>query len=184
MHFFEKFIPNVAPLEQTRARVLVATCFATGAAILAMLLYWILFSWLEQWETVMIGLVIILFLAGMLLLVQRGRIRPVAWILTLLLLLLNLANMTSYGIGTVSSGAYLLVVVLAAFTLGPWLGVGSAILGSAAAFGIALAGAAGTLQTEIPFQESNLSFDAISLTLTYMMVAVMCAVAAKSLEKC
>lgn len=183
MRFFEKFIPNVTPQEQARARVLVATCFATGAAILAMLFYWILFRWLEQWETVMIGLGIILFLAGMLALVKRGRIRPVAWTLTLLLLLLNLANMTSYGIGTVSSAAYLLVVVLATFTLGPWLGIGSAILGSIAAFGIALAGAAGALQTEIPFQESNLSFDAITLTLVYMMVAVMCASTVKNSEK-
>jgi hypothetical protein len=175
--FFGQFIPaSVSPLEQTRAKVLVATCFAIGGAILAMLLYWIIFSWLEQWQTVVIGLVIVLFLAGMVGLVKSGRVRPVAWILTLFLLLLNLANMTSYGIGSTSSAGYVLVIVLAAFTLGPWLGMGSAILGSLAVFGIALAGSAGLLQTEIPFQESNLSFDAMAMTLVYLLVGLMCTV--------
>ena len=38
--FFGQFIPtSVSSLEQTRAKVLVATCFAIGGAILAMLLY-------------------------------------------------------------------------------------------------------------------------------------------------
>lgn len=175
--FFGQFIPaSATPLEQTRAKVLVATCFAMGGAILAMLLYWIVFSWLEHWETVVIGVVMILFFAGMVGLVKSGRVRPVAWILTLFLLLLNLANMTSYGIGSTSSAGYVLVIVLAAFTLGPWLGLGSAILGSLSVFGVALAGAAGVLQTEIPFQESNLSFDAMSMTLVYLLVGLMCAV--------
>lgn len=181
--FFEQFIPaSAAPLEQVRARVLVATCFAIGAAILAMLLYWIVFSWLEQWQTVVIGLILVLFLAGMVALVKRGRIRAVAWTLTLFLILLNLANMASYGIGTVSSAGFLLAVVLAAFTLGPWLGLGTAALGSVAAFAIALAGASGALKTEIPFQESNLSFDAITLTLIYLLVGLMCAVGARKNE--
>lgn len=182
--FFEKFTPRAAtPFMQARAKVLVATCFAIGGAILAMLLYWIMFSWLEQWETVVIGLILILFLAGMVALVQRGRVRAVAWTLTLFLILLNLANMTSYGIGTVSSAGFLLAIVLAAFTLGPWFGVGTAILGSTAAFGIALAGAAGALQTEIPFQQSNLSFDAMTLTLIYILVGLMCDVGVRALEK-
>lgn len=178
--FFDQFIPSsVTPLEQARAKVLVATCFAISGAILAMLLYWIVFSWLEQWETVVIGVSMVLFLAGMVGVVKSGRVRPVAWILTLCLLLLNLANMTSYGIGGTSSAGYVLVIVLAALTLGPWLGIASAILGSVVAFGIALAGAAGLLQTEIPFQASNLSFDAMSITLIYMLVGLMCAVGAR-----
>jgi hypothetical protein len=173
----QKFTPeNTTPLEQVRAKVLVATCLAVGGAILVTLLYWILFSWLEQWLTVVIGLIFVLFLAGLVALIKRGRVRAVAWTLTLFLLLLNLANMASYGIGTTSSAGFLLVIVLAAFTLGPRLGLGMAVLGSVAAFGIALAGASGALQTEIPFQESNLSFDALTLTLIYLLVGLMCAV--------
>lgn len=182
--FLDRFVPaNVTPLVQVRARVLAATCLAVGAAILATLVYWILFSWLEQWLTVVIGLIFVLFLSGLLALVKRGRVRAVAWTLTLFLVLLNLANMTSYGIGTTSSAGFLLAIVLAAFTLGPQLGLGVAVLGSVAAFGIALAGAAGQLQTEIPFQESNLSFDAITLTLIYLMVGLMCAVGVRQTEK-
>lgn len=182
--FFEKFIPGSAtPLEQMRAKVLVATCFAIGGAIVAMLLYWIVFSWLEQWETVVMGLVIILFLVGMLVLVKRGKTRPVAWMLTIVLLLLNVANLTGYGVGTVSSAGLLIPIVLAAFTLGPWTGIATATLSSITVFGIALAGSTGALHTEIPFHESNLSFDAMTLTLIYLMIGMICAVAAPKGEK-
>jgi len=174
---FENLIPSqTTPLERARARVIAATCVALGGAILALLLYWIVFSWLEQWLTVVIGLVLALILAGIVALSQRGRVRAAAWTLTIFMILLNLANMFDYGIGTVSSAGFIIPIVLAAFTLGPWLGLGTAALGSAVAFVVALAGAAGTLQTQIPFQESTLSFDAITLTLIYMLVGFICAV--------
>ncbi len=179
--FFENFIPaSATPLDQARAKVLTATCLAIGGAILAMLLYWIVFSWLEQIETVVVSFILILMLAGIVALVKSGRVRAAAWTLTIFMLLLNLANMTSYGIGTVSSAGFLIPIALAAFTLGPRLGMGTAILGSAAAFAIALAGAAGQLQTEIPFHESNLSFDAMALTLIYLLVGLVCVVWTKS----
>jgi len=179
--FFASFIPaSAAPLTQARAKVLVATCFALGAAILALLLYWIVFSWLEQIETVLVGLVLILLLAGILALVKSGRVPAAAWALTIFLLLLNLLNMLDYGIGTTSSAGLIIAIVLASFTLGPWLGLGTAALGSLAAFGIALAGSAGLLHTEIPFVESNLSFDAVALTLIYLLVGLLCAVWSKA----
>jgi len=182
--FFEYFIPaSTTPLMQARAKVLVATCFALGGAILALLLYWIVFSWLEQIETVILGLVLILILVGIAALVKSGRVRAAAWTLTIFLLLLNLANLTDYGIGTVSAAGLLIPIVLAAFTLGPWLGMGTAIFSSVAVFAIALAGAAGQLHTEIPFQESNLSFDAIALTLVFLLVGMVCAVWAAKDER-
>jgi hypothetical protein len=175
--FFSSFIPvSATPLMQARARVLVATCFALGMAILALLLYWIAFSWLEQIETVAIGLVLILLLAGIVALVKSGRIRVAAWSLTIFVIVLNLANMLDYGIGTTSSAGMIIAIVLAAFSLGPVLGLGTAVLGSIAVFGIALAGSAGMLRTEIPFVESNLSFDAVVLSLIYLLVGLLCAV--------
>ena len=175
--FLERFMPSAAtPLERARARVIVATCFAIGAAILALLLYWIVFSWLEELLTIGIGLVLILILVGIMALAQRGKVRAAAWALVIFLVLLNLADMADYGIGTVSSAGFIIPIVLATFTLGPRLGLGTAALGSISVFAIALAGAAGQLQTEIPFQESNLSFDAIILTLVYMLTGLLCAV--------
>jgi len=175
--FLKRFTPNSAtPLESARGQVIVATCFAMGAATLALLLYWIVFSWLEELSTLGIGLILILILVGITASVQRGKVRAAAWTLTILLALINLANMADYGIGTASSAGFVLPIVLAAFTLGPKLGLGTAALGSISVFAIALAGAAGQLQTEIPFQESNLSFDAITLTLIYMLVGLLCAV--------
>jgi len=167
---------SATPLVRARAQVLLATCLAVGAAILALLLYWIVFSWLEQIETVLAGLVLIASLTGIVALVRSGRVRGAAWTLTILLLLLNLANMLDYGIGTTSSAGMLITIVLAAFTLGPTPGLGTALVGSAAAFGIALAGSAGVLHTEIAFVESNLSFDAVVLTLIYLVVGLLCAV--------
>ena len=175
--FFGRFIPVSADrLDRARAEVVVAGCFAIGAAIMAILLYWIIFSWLEQIETIVIGLVLLAILAGIVAMVKSGRVRGAAWTLTIFLVLLNLANMLDYGIGTTSSAGMLIAIVLAAFTLGPAWGMGSAILGSAAAFGIAFAGSAGVLHTEIAFVESNLSFDAVVLTLIYLVVGLLCAV--------
>jgi hypothetical protein len=179
--FLAYFIPvSATPLTQARAKVLAATCFALGGAILALLLYWIVFSWLEQIETVIIGLVVILILTGIAALVKSGRVRAAAWTLTIFLLLLILLDLTDYGIGTVTTAGLLIPIALAAFTLGPWLGMGTAVLSSAAVFAIALAGAAGQLHTEIPFQESNLSFDAMALTLVFLLVGMLCAVWSKA----
>jgi hypothetical protein len=173
---FAAFLPaNTTPLALARARVLVAACLAVGAAILALLLYWIAFSWLEQTETVFAGLVLIALLAGILALVRRGNVGAAAWILTVLVLLLNLANMLDYGIGTTSSAGFVLAILLAAFTIGPAMGLAAAALGSVAAFAITLAASTGLLMTEIPFQQSNLSFDAVALTLIYLLVGILCA---------
>jgi hypothetical protein len=170
----------VAPLVQARAKVVVAACLAIGAALVALILYWVIFSWLEQIETVFIGLVLVLILAGILALVKRGYVSAAAWTLTIFLAVLNLANMLDYGISTTSSAGFLIVIVLAAFTLGPALGLGSALLGSVASFAFALAASTGQIQTQIPFQESTLSFDAITLTIIYLLVGLLCAVWSKA----
>ena len=58
--FFETLIPTSAtPLVRARAKVIVSTCLALAAATIALLLYWIVFSWLEQIETVVMGLVLV-----------------------------------------------------------------------------------------------------------------------------
>ena len=178
---FDAFIPSSANAQaQARARVLVTTCLSIGLAVIAMLLYWIIPGWLEDIETVAIGLTLILILAGILALVKRGHVRAAAWTLTILMALLSLADMSTSGMGTTSSSALLIPIALAAFTLGPAVGLVAAILGSAAVFAIALAGSAGWLQTAIPFQQSNLSFDAITLTLVYLLVGALCAVWSKA----
>jgi hypothetical protein len=179
--FIEALIPaSAAPLVQARAKVLVATCLALAAAIVALLLYWIVFSWLEQIETVVIGLFLVLILAGIIALVKSGRVVAAAWTLTVFMLLLNLANMLDYGISSTASAGFIIAILLAAFTLGPALGLGTAFLGSVAVFAIALAASTGQLQTQLPYQESTLSFDAVVLTLIYLLVGLLCAVWSKA----
>src|SRR5689334_2159324 len=179
--FFEALIPTSAsPLAQARAKVLAATCLALAGAIIALLLYWVVFSWLEQIETVVIGLVLVLILAGIILLVRSGRVTAAAWTLTIFMLLLNLANMVDYGISSTASGGYIIVIALAVFTLGPAIGLGSAVLGSVTVFAIALAASTGQLETQLPYQESTLSFDAVVLTLIYLLVGLLCAVWSKA----
>ena len=179
--FFDYFVPGTATaLVQARARVVAAACLALAAAVLALLLYWIIFSWLEQIETIGLGLVLVLILAGILALLRRGRVGAAAWTLSVLVLLLNLANMLDYGIGTTSSAGFVIAILLAAFSLGPGMGLVTAALGSLAAFGITLAAAGGMIQTEIPYQQSNLSFDAVTLTLIYLLVGLLSAVWGKA----
>lgn len=167
----KQFIPSSAsPIERARAKVTVVTALAIGAAMLALVLFWILTSTLEDIETIFLTIVLLLLMAGLIVLVQRGYIRLGAWILTLLMVFLNLANMTWYGIATTSSAGYIIPILLALFGISSAAGLGITILGCASVFAISLLASAGQIQTEIPYAESHLTFDAPALTLIYLLV--------------
>lgn len=163
-----------SPLERAQAKVTIVTAFAIGAAMLALVLYWIVTSSLEDVETIFLALGLILLLAGIIALVKRGRVKLGAWILTLLMIFLNLSNMTWYGVSTTSSAGYLIPILLALFSIGAGAGFGVTLLGCASVFAISLLASAGQIQTEIPYVESHLTFDAPALTLIYLLVYFIC----------
>ena len=166
-----KLLPSSAsPIERARAKVTVVTALAIYAAMLALVWFWIVTFTLEDIETVFLTIVLILMMAGVVFLVKRGRVTLSAWILTLLMIFLNLSNMTWYGVSTTSSAGYLIPILLALFGIGSGAGLGVTIFGCVSVFGISLLASAGQIQTEIPYAESHLTFDAPALALIYLVV--------------
>jgi hypothetical protein len=164
---------SVAPLEYAKAKVVTTTSIGVGLAIFALVLYWILTGTLEQIETIFVSIVLILLFAGIVVLVKKGFINTGAWIITGLVLFLNLSNMAWYGIGSSASAGYIIAILLAAFSVSPRAGMGVTILGCGSVFLIAYLASMGQLQTEIPYQVSNLSFDAPALSLIYLITGIL-----------
>ena len=161
---------SASPIERARAKVTVVTALAIGAAMLAVVLFWIVTFTLEDIETVILTIVLLLLMAGVIFLVKRGRVQLGAWILTLLMIFLNLSNMTWYGVSTTSSAGYIIPILLALFGIGSGAGLGVTLFGCASVFGISLLASTGQIQTEIPYVESHLTFDAPALALIYLVV--------------
>lgn len=173
----QRFLPSsISPLERARAKVVTSTCLGTITAMLFLVLYWIMTGSLEHAETILITLIFIAILTGMLILVKRGSVRLAAWSLVVFTSLINVANMIFYGIGTTASAGFLIPIALAIFCIGVPAGIGFAVFASFTVFAIAWLGSIGQIQTIIPYQDSNLTFDAPVLTLTYLIFGVLTAV--------
>lgn len=85
---------SVSPFERAQAKIVSNTSIVTGSAMLALVLYWIVTNTFEDIETIFVLAILLIILTGIIALVQRGYIKLGAWLLTGLMLLLNLSNMT------------------------------------------------------------------------------------------
>ena len=164
---------SASTFERAQAKIISIMSIVIGSAMLALVLYWLLTNTLEDIETIFILIVLLLVLAGIVAFVKRGYIKFGAWLLTGLMLLLNLSDMTWYGIGSVASAGFIIPILLAVFSISPKAGMGVTILGCISVFLVAYLASIGQLQTEIPYQESNLSFDAPTLSLIYLITGVL-----------
>jgi len=164
---------SASAFERAQAKIVSNTSIAIGAAMLALVLYWILTGTFEDIETIFVMTGLLLLLAGIVALVKRGNIQLGAWLLTGLMLLLNISDMAWYGIGTVASAGFIIPILLAVFSIGSKAGMSISILGCITAFLISYLASIGHLQTEIPYQVSNLSFDAPTLSLIYLIAGIL-----------
>ena len=164
---------SASTFERAQAKIISIMSIVIGSAMLALVLYWLLTNTLEDIETIFILIVLLLVLAGIVAFVMRGYIKLCAWLLTGLMLLLNLSDMTWYGIGSVASAGFIIPILLAVFSISPKAGMGVTILGCISVFLVAYLASIGQLQTEIPYQESNLSFDAPTLSLIYLITGIL-----------
>lgn len=164
---------SASGFERAQAKIVSDTSIVTGAAMLALVLYWIVTNTFEDIETIVVLTIILIILGGIIALVKRGYIKLGAWLLIGLMLLLNLSNMIWYGIGNVSSAGYIIPILLAVFSVNPKVGMRVTILGCVSAFLISYLASIGQLTTEIPYQESHLSFDAPTLSLIYLIVGAL-----------
>jgi hypothetical protein len=183
-NLINNFIPKSASrIEQLQAGVIVTASFAIGAAMLALVLYWIGTNSFEDIETIIIMLFIMLLLAGCITLVKRGQIQLGAWIVIGLIILLNLSNMAWYGIANTSSAAYIIPILLAMFGVGSLAGYGVTVLGCIFVFTITYLASNGAIETLIAFNISTLTFDAPVLSLIYLLVAVLSGSWVKSVKE-
>ncbi len=174
---------SVSEFQQAQARIIINTSIAISAAMLALVLYWVVTGTLEDIETIFIVFGLLLVFVGIIALVKYGHLLSGAWILIGVMLLLNLVDMTWYGISSVASAGYVIPILIAAFSISPKAGMSISILGCVSVFSISYFASIGQLHTEIPYQESTLSFDAPTLSLIYLIASVLAGNWVRSTQK-
>jgi len=159
----------------TTKRVVNVLSYGILIAMTVLIFYWIITNSLEDIETIFIAIFLSALMGANIVLSNRGRTRLAAWLVIGLMLILNTANIIWYGIGTTSTAALLIPIVAAFIGLGVIAGGIVTGISLAVVWGTVLAQSAGQLLTEIPYQVSNLTFDAPMLTILFVFVAVLTA---------
>lgn len=168
-----KLIPTYySQLDQIRAMTIIATSFAMGGAMLLLVLYWVATKSFETKTTLFVALAIILGLGACVGLVIQGQLTVGTWIFIILMVLVNFANMSLYGISSSSSAAYTIPILLAMFCIGTNAGFGITILGCIFVFLVPTLQSRGMIKSILPFHISSLTFDAPVLALIYLLVAI------------
>ena len=175
--FFINLIRGLLPIsyshfDQASAIVVITTSLAIGGAMVLLVLYWLLTKSFETIKTIFAMLAIMLVLAICIGLATNHQVKLGAWILILLMLLINLANMAGYGIATSASSAYFIPILLTIFCIGIGAGYIITFVGCVFVFGIAFLQSKEKLKTFLPYQVSHLTFDAPVLSLLYVLTAV------------
>ncbi|MEW6400762.1 MAG: hypothetical protein AB1649_03120 [Chloroflexota bacterium] len=168
----ERFLPKTEDrIDRTSAVLVLSTSGAVILGSLVFILFWIFTASLEELATVAAGVVLVIIVFGIMLLVRRGNIRLGLWVLTSLMAILTLEISREYGVSTLSSAGFVIPIVLAACGAGLWAGLLLALIGSAGMWAIAFASSTGALQPWLPYEISNLTFDAPFLTILFFLVA-------------
>lgn len=143
-----------------QVRIVTFACTGVGLALIAIIGGWAITGTLEDWETVVGGLILIGLLAGLAILARRGHPSLSALLLSGLLFVMVSADIVYYGLGSPSVAGLLLPVLLIVCTFGLKPGLAAAALAAAVLFGIAWSSLNGILETAVPAVESHLSFTA------------------------
>ena len=173
--FFINQIASLLPssyslYDQASAMVVIVTSLAISGAMILLVVYWLVTKSFETVKTIFAMLAIMLLLALCVGLAINHQVRLAAWILIVLMLLLNVANMLGYGIATSASAAYLIPILLAMFCIGVTAGYVIAFLGCVIVFAIAFLQSKEKIKTFLPYQVSHLTFDAPVLSLVYILI--------------
>jgi hypothetical protein len=169
---WKRLIPaSYSVLDQGRARLVIATCLGLIIAALALIVTWLVSGDLEG-QTVIAALIFSLIMLGLVWLTSRRRVKVAAWLLILLLMLLITLDAIDYGLGSPASAAFFLPIVLAGCILNFWGGMGVAFVAAVASWGSAVAAYNGWYQPAIPFELSQLTFNAPVLTVLFLLIGL------------
>lgn len=155
-----------------QAQLVTLTAAIMGAAMLFLLLVWLLTGDLEG-TTVLAALALSGILTGLSVLAWRKSARVALWILSALLMGLIGLDSAAFGLDSPSVLGLAIPVLLVTRGFGLRFGVGAALAGSAFTWGIALASVRGVY---IPFgvvDLSHLTFNAPALTVILLIVAIL-----------
>ena len=184
MLLLERFLPKTdSRVDRACAMLVLTTCGAVILAILAMILFWVFTGSLEEVSTITAGGILLLMMLGLVAFVRRGNIRLALWLLVALLALIILELSVEYGVSTLSSSGFLIPIILAACGAGLWAGLFLALIGSAGMWIIAFASSSGALQPSLPFEVSNLTFDAPFLTILFFLIAFILGIWSQEMAK-
>ena len=173
----QTFVKSLLPksysfFDQTIALTIIYTSLAISLAMVCLVLYWVITKSFETVRTIFAMLGIMLVLAVCIWLEITGQISAGAWTLVIVTILLNIANLVGYGISTSASSGFVLSILLAFFCLGPGTGYAVTITGCILVFIIPILHSKGRILTSLQYQTSSITFDAPTLSLVYILIAV------------
>lgn len=167
-----RWLPSTTdPLLTGRAKLILATCVGLILAVWALVLVWLLSGDLEI-ETVIVMIVFSIMLIGIAIVSRSGRVMLAAWLLIVLLGLAILSDAAYYGLGAPGIFAFTLPVVLAACLIGLTGGMIIAVIGTLAAWGVAIGAMQGWLDVSVPFQMDHLTFNAPLISIVFLLTAL------------
>lgn len=169
----KSLLPNSYSLfDQAIALTVIKTSLAIGLAMLLLVLYWVFTKSFETIKTIFVMLGVMVILALCISLEITGRVSAGALILIAVTVLLNFASMAGYGISSSASSGYILPILLAFFCLGSSAGYAITLAGCIFVFAIPILSSKGWIRTIFPYQASNITFEAPSLSLIYLLIAL------------
>ncbi len=160
-------------ITRARAGLLITACLGVIAAMIFIIGYWIVSGSLEDWETLVAAAILSLILLGIAALARKGSVKLGGWLLVGLLVLILVADVADYGLGSPTVAAFVIPIVLAACALGFWPGMAVAGVGVATAWSVAwvqtsglgwFAGEAADI--------SLLTFNAPAMTVIFILVGL------------
>jgi len=163
---------SYSAIDQVAALTIINASLALGLAMLVLVLYWRFTKSLETIKTIYIMLGIIFILAICIWLEITGRISAGAWTLIILMVILNFSSMAGYGISSSASCGYILPILIAFFCVGSGAGYAVTLAGCIFVFAIPIVHSKGWANFGFPYQVSHITFDAPTLTLVYLLAAV------------
>lgn len=164
-------------------RIVTLACVGLGLAVLGIIGRWAITDSLEDWETVVGGLLFEGLLAGLIVLAKRGYPVLSAGLLAGLLFIFVTADTAYYGLGSPTVAMLLLPVLLIACTLGLRPGLAAAALAAVVVYGIAWASLNGILATEMPATQYHMSYTAPMISVILFLCAGLAGTAVEVYQK-
>ncbi|BBX72708.1 hypothetical protein MSHI_06140 [Mycobacterium shinjukuense] len=175
--FLDEFIRDILPPsysapDHALATTVITSCLAIGVSMILLIGYWILTKSLESGKTILVAMGIGLFLLACVGMELRGRPLVGAWMLVVAVVVVIFASMLAYGVASSASAGYILAILLSMLCIGATESYLVTVLGCGAAFVMPMMQSKRWIPTILPYHPSHVTFDAPTLSLIYLLTAI------------